>query len=114
MTAIQHIVAYLLTRPNWKPDRFERTGPNFHADVPREKRRPAKSKAPEELRARVLAALRHGESTGSQITARIGYRLSLVNAMLTKLWKEGVLARSRKALSPVTRRPVYVYGLKQP
>ena len=59
--AITRMVAFLVMSPGWRADRWDHSGPNFHAMPPkRERMSPERNPA---LKARILTELQKGQAT---------------------------------------------------
>ena len=112
MTAIQHMVAFLLTRPNWQPDRNICPGPKMHSPVERPKRQP--KELDPRLKGRILNALRDGPKTCLEISRTVGHSSNECSDRLTRLLHDGFITRTLTGRSPTTKRLVQVYALREP
>jgi len=113
--ALARMAVWLVSaEPNWRPDRFLATGPNWHApEVNKSKKRKVRPAGAQAIKALILTALeRAGPQTGAQIAARIRCDYHSVNSELSRMYYEKLIAREKIGRSSSTGRTVMVYALR--
>jgi predicted Rossmann fold nucleotide-binding protein DprA/Smf involved in DNA uptake len=108
--ALIRMTAFLLMSPPWKPDRGVSPGPYLKPAPMHRESRP-KFFAPA-MKAKVLGALQAGPATGEEVAMRTKCNIHSVHAKLSRLHHDGVIKRTKSAISPQTGRMVQVYALK--
>jgi predicted Rossmann fold nucleotide-binding protein DprA/Smf involved in DNA uptake len=108
--AIARMVFHLIRSPGWKPDRGLSPGP--YLKPPPMHREPRPKFFSPAMKAKVLGALEAGPATGEEVAMRTKCNIHSVHAKLSRLHHDGVIKRTKSAISPQTGRMVQVYELK--
>lgn len=109
--ALLRMTAWLIQSPGWTPDRWDHSGPNFHAAPPkRERISPERNPA---LKARILTELQKGKATSDEMAKRLRVPQQEVSAKLSRLYADSHVERALTATSPHTGRKVLMYWLRR-
>lgn len=108
--ALARMAFYLVGAPGWKPERNLMPGPpeRVIVSVPQ---RPVNVQ-PAAIKRRIITALEKGPATGEQIALATRCNLHSVHAKLSRMHGEGIVKRSKSAVSSHNGRAVQVYELK--
>ena len=110
--AIARMVQYLTNgHEKWTPDRNICPGPKTFSPGKRPHLRG--DELHPYLQRDIVTALRRERGTCAEIARRIGYSIREVNHKLAQMHRDGLIDRARTARSPVTRRLVQVYAIRE-
>lgn len=106
--AIARMAFYLSQAPGWKPESLPGPAKRVIVSQPA---RPVRTQ-PAAIKRRIITALEKGPATGEEIAMLTRCNLHSVHAKLSRMHGEGIVKRSKSAVSPQTGRAVQVYELK--
>jgi transcription initiation factor IIE alpha subunit len=108
--ALARMASYLVGAEPWVPDRDLAKGPPVRQVLIEPlRKRPQPLPA---LKRKVLSALQRGPATGEEIAMLTGCNTHSVAAQLSRMYRAGIIGRTKSALSAQTGRMVQVYELK--
>jgi predicted Rossmann fold nucleotide-binding protein DprA/Smf involved in DNA uptake len=108
--AIARMAFYLVGAEPWKPDRDSAKGPPVRQVLVEPlRKRPQPVPA---LKRKVISALQRGPATGEQVAMLTRCNIHSIYAQLSRMYTDGIIKRSKSAVSAHTGRMVQVYELK--
>jgi predicted Rossmann fold nucleotide-binding protein DprA/Smf involved in DNA uptake len=106
--ALVRMTAFLLMSEPWKPESLPGPAKRIIVSQPA---RPVRTQ-PAAIKRRIITALEKGPATGEEIAILTRCNLHSVHAKLSRMHGEGIVKRSKSAVSSHNGRAVQVYELK--